>query len=383
MKIRSGLVTVLLGLLSLATIVRADELHFRTVVTRNDGVVGGEFRLQVQARIATGTSPRTLAALTCDVLYGPELQAVPDEAAVGWAFGSPQGYRTLVSKRPGFYRLLVIDDGINSGDAITPPGIPPGWDLTSDWQTLVTLRWSIVETTQAVVLIEQRTDAASFTENPGDAPHADLQEWDVTSFSPGSIDLPVELVLFSAERLRGGVTLHWMTQSENRNLGFQIFRAAAEEGPYQLVSREIIAGAGVSVDAHEYLYFDATAAAGDTYYYKLADIDRDGQLRFHGPVGVTAGAPGQYLLQQNYPNPFNAETRIHFSLKESGFCRLQVLNIAGQSVRSLLSRDMNAGHHFVLWNGRDDEGVLLPSGVYLLSFQANEFSDLRKMHFIR
>jgi hypothetical protein len=383
MKTAPAFSRALLLLSSLFTFSVADELHFRTVMTRNDGAVNGEFRLQLQVRIATGPSPRTLGTLTCDVLYGPELQAVPDEAAVGWAFGSPQGYRTRVSKRPGFYRVLVIDDGVNSDDALTPPGIPAGWNVSSDWQTIVTLRWLIIATSQAVVQIENRSDAASFTENLGDAPHADLQDWEVVSFSLGAIDLPVELTLFSAERLQGIITLRWTTQSESHNLGFQVFRSLSEEGPYRLLSREIIAGAGESVEQHDYLFVDPDADANTTYYYKLADVDRAGIQRFHGPVCVTSRGPNAYALQQNYPNPFNGETRIHFTLKESGFCRLQVLNVAGQNVRSLLSRDMKVGQHIVVWNGRDDQGVLLPSGIYMLYLQVNDFSEIRKMQFIR
>jgi hypothetical protein len=383
MKTGQAFCRVMLLVASLIAPSLADELHFRTVMTRNDGVVNGEFRLQLQVRIATGVSPRTLGGLTCDVLYGAELQAVPDEAAVGWAFGSPQGYRTCVSKRPGLYRVLVIDDGVNSGDALTPPGIPAGWSVTSDWQTVVTLRWLIVATTQAVVQIENRTDAASFTENISDAPHADLQDWEIVSFSLGSIDLPVELSLFSAERLKGMITLHWTTQSESHNLGFQVYRSLAEEGPYLLISRNIIAGAGESVEQHEYMFVDPGADATTTYFYKLADIDRDGVQRFHGPVGVSSQGPNAYAVEQNYPNPFNVETRIGFTLKEAGFCRLQVLNVTGQNVRSLLSRDMNAGQHIVLWNGRDDQGILLPSGIYVLHMQVNDFSEIRKMHFIR
>jgi hypothetical protein len=383
MKAAQRLRQALLCLMGLMAFSQADELHFRTVMSRNDAVVGGEFRLQVQVRIAAGQSPRTLGGLTCDVLYGAELQAVPDEAAVGWAFGSPQGYRTCVSKRPGLYRVLVIDDGVNSEDALTPPGIPAGWNVTSDWQTIVTLRWLIAANTQAVVQIENRTDAASFTENISDAPHADLQDWEIVSFSLGSIDLPVELTLFSAERLKGMVTLRWTTQSESHNLGFQVYRSLAESGPYLMLSRGIIAGAGESVEPHDYMFVDPAAAAGTTYFYKLADVDRDGTQRFHGPVCVNSQGPDAYALEQNYPNPFNAETQIHFTLKASGFCRMQVLNVTGQNVRALLSRDMNAGHHFVVWNGRDDQGILMPSGIYMLYLHVNDFSEIRKMHFIR
>ena len=80
--------------------------------------------------------------------------------------------------------------------------------------------------------------------------------------------------------------------------------------------------------------------------------------------------PSSFILETNYPNPFNAETIIPFVLPVSGAQRkmhvaLAVYNITGQQIRTLLNRPMSPGHHRTTWDGKDEHGRPMPSGVYL------------------
>jgi hypothetical protein len=90
------------------------------------------------------------------------------------------------------------------------------------------------------------------------------------------------------------------------------------------------------------------------------------------PVTVTA-------LRGNYPNPFNPETTISYELKDAGNVRLDVYNAKGQLVRSLVNTNQAAGRYKVVFNGRDDMGNPLASGLYLYRFSAGTFSSTRKM----
>ena len=90
------------------------------------------------------------------------------------------------------------------------------------------------------------------------------------------------------------------------------------------------------------------------------------------PVTVTA-------LRGNYPNPFNPETTISYELKDAGNVRLDVYNAKGQLVRSLVNTNQAAGRYKVVFNGRDDMGNPLASGLYLYRFSAGTFSSSRKM----
>ncbi|MBI4232912.1 MAG: VCBS repeat-containing protein [Chloroflexi bacterium] len=97
----------------------------------------------------------------------------------------------------------------------------------------------------------------------------------------------------------------------------------------------------------------------------------------------TAVLPQTFSLAQNYPNPFNSETVIHFALPESGEVELSVYNIAGQEVAVLVQGRREAGIYVVRWDGRDDMGRELASGVYLYRLRAGERMETRKMVLVR
>jgi hypothetical protein len=119
-----------------------------------------------------------------------------------------------------------------------------------------------------------------------------------------------------------------------------------------------------------------------------APKDRDGFLIENGAVYVFAGAPvgiaGSTLprgfeLAQNYPNPFNPSTTIGFALPQSAAVSLQVFDINGQLVKTLLNGSRAAGTHRVVWDGTDQSGAGVASGVYLYRLSAGGFTQTRKM----
>jgi hypothetical protein len=93
--------------------------------------------------------------------------------------------------------------------------------------------------------------------------------------------------------------------------------------------------------------------------------------------------PVVFGLSQNYPNPFNPETAIHFSIPKNGHASLTVYNALGQKIRTLLDAEAKTGSHEVLWNGRDDLGRSVPSGVYIYRLKTPESAATRKMILIK
>ena len=91
------------------------------------------------------------------------------------------------------------------------------------------------------------------------------------------------------------------------------------------------------------------------------------------------GAGSRWALKQNTPNPFNPSTVISFTLAESGPAELQVFNLRGQNVRRLVAGSLEAGEHSVTWDGRDDSGARVPSGVYFYKLTAGDFEGLQRM----
>jgi hypothetical protein len=89
--------------------------------------------------------------------------------------------------------------------------------------------------------------------------------------------------------------------------------------------------------------------------------------------------PDRFELKQNYPNPFNANTTIKFSLKTSEEVQINIYNVSGQKVRNLLEKKMPAGIHQVIWDGKDDFGKEVSSGVYFYQVQAGDYKETKKM----
>lgn len=91
----------------------------------------------------------------------------------------------------------------------------------------------------------------------------------------------------------------------------------------------------------------------------------------------------EFALSQNYPNPFNPETVIryrHASLME---VKLQIFNNLGQRVHTLVDRRHQPGFYTVYWDGHDDTGLLVASGVYFYRLSAGEFKNVRRMTLLR
>jgi hypothetical protein len=97
------------------------------------------------------------------------------------------------------------------------------------------------------------------------------------------------------------------------------------------------------------------------------------------PPATGAGPALKNELSQNYPNPFNPQTTIAFSLKERGAVSLKVYNVAGELVRTLMNESQDKGAHTKVWDGRNDSGQPVSSGVYFYKLVTNNFSQTKKM----
>jgi M6 family metalloprotease-like protein len=90
-------------------------------------------------------------------------------------------------------------------------------------------------------------------------------------------------------------------------------------------------------------------------------------------------APSEFALKQNYPNPFNPTTTIPFDIKERTHVTLTIYNLRGQVVRTLVDEDLDARTYGYQWNGRNDAGQSVSSGVYFYKLVAGDFQDVRKL----
>jgi hypothetical protein len=106
------------------------------------------------------------------------------------------------------------------------------------------------------------------------------------------------------------------------------------------------------------------------------DVDREGDL-----------VPQRFELQQNYPNPFNPSTTVKFAIEKTAFADVAVYNVIGQKVKTLAAEVLNPGYYTAMWNGTDENGQAVTSGVYFVRMVATgdgaEFSDLRKLLLVK
>jgi len=148
-------------------------------------------------------------------------------------------------------------------------------------------------------------------------------------------------------------------------------------------------------DGHTWTTYTQRDGLADDIVHSIA-IDQDGILwigtecglsRFD-PGGVTFvneknSKPSILKILGNYPNPFNSSTTIEFSLPDDGIASLVIYSITGQKVRTLMSDNLMSGTHSILWDGRDDSGNTVSSGIYLTQLRMNSNTAARKMLFMK
>ncbi len=138
------------------------------------------------------------------------------------------------------------------------------------------------------------------------------------------------------------------------------------------------------------VYYDSALYQFDEVYFDtVSNTNIIGKNIFfpYGPQGMPTDVtedesrvlPDMYRLSQNYPNPFNPSTKIEFDLAKSGVVKLTVYNLLGKRVRTLFSGHLSSGRKSVIWDGRDEKGRPLASGIYFYRIKTGDFTDTKKM----
>ncbi|RKY84540.1 hypothetical protein DRQ11_11380, partial [candidate division KSB1 bacterium] len=195
-----------------------------------------------------------------------------------------------------------------------------------------------------------------------------------------SVETPVQLISFMAEVVQyQGVKLTWKTKVERDNVGFNILRSTSRNGHYRRVNEKIVP----ANKTRNYRYLDRTVKAGAVYFYKLEDVDFRGDKTQHDPIRVEVPRPDKCQLSQNYPNPFNPETNINYKLSKSGRVSIRIYNLLGQQVRLLVDEYKEAGYYTIKWDGKNNYGQEVPSGVYYYQIKADDFVQTKRMVLLR
>jgi len=174
-----------------------------------------------------------------------------------------------------------------------------------------------------------------------------------------------------------GLLLHWPASSAPDISHYAVYRGSDETfvpGPANLIA-----------SVQDTSYLDGSWTWDSGYYYKVSALDVHGNespYALLAPDGVTGASelPAAWdYLEQNVPNPFNPVTRIRFGLSSAGEVSLRVYDVSGRLVRTLVEGPLAAGPHGSSWDGRDDRGRPVSSGIYFLRLQRGSFVKVRKM----
>jgi hypothetical protein len=125
------------------------------------------------------------------------------------------------------------------------------------------------------------------------------------------------------------------------------------------------------IDSYQLTYEQGNDNIGEYYFDDLRVVNKT-------TVGVDdeeiSGIPSDYILEQNYPNPFNPSTQIRFGIPQSGLVKLDIYNLLGQKITTLINEEMSSGYHSVDFNAGD-----ISSGVYVYTLSVNDFVTSKKM----
>lgn len=186
-------------------------------------------------------------------------------------------------------------------------------------------------------------------------------------------DLPLAVSFrhFNATTSDDAVQVRWELASDEPMSGFVLYRRDGTSS-----QSHVVAEGGLTKATGSYL--DASVNAGETYRYELLVRTLDGD-EFRSPIATVSLPELALALHQNHPNPFNPQTTIAYDLPSASRVRLLVMDVSGKLVRTLVDETQSSGSRSVIWNGRDDSGNAVSSGVYFYVLDAGKERLTRKL----
>jgi hypothetical protein len=174
----------------------------------------------------------------------------------------------------------------------------------------------------------------------------------------------VELSEFTASAGNGEIILSWRTASETDNYQWLLERSTKPDNGFSTIA---VIEASNNPNGQTYSFSDNTAAPLTDYYYRLGDKDVSGNITWNGPVLVTS--KGEMItsvsLAPSCPNPSRGQATIRYTLPRPAQMSLRLYDITGRLIRTLASGYQAGGSYAAPWDGKDESGREVSSGIYL------------------
>jgi hypothetical protein len=193
--------------------------------------------------------------------------------------------------------------------------------------------------------------------------------------------LPISLNSFNVEQQNNVVKLNWQTASEVENLGYKVYRKE-NDGIFEEISsyayNDALRGQGTTTDMHDYEFTDTNVEPAKEYTYLLSDISYHMEEIKHIDYLRTIYLPEGIQVDAAYPNPFNPLCTIPYTIDVNEHVRIDLLNISGKIIRTLVSKDHIPGNYNVHINEPS-----LGSGVYLVRVQSGAQVEVQKIMMLK
>jgi len=186
--------------------------------------------------------------------------------------------------------------------------------------------------------------------------------------------VPTLISRFDASATSRGIELIWDIASSDVVVGFHLYRSSDRDRMEHRINDH-------TIEPSARRYTDTTAQPGARYNYILGVVTDAGEVR--SPTVAATRALSELSLMQNYPNPFNPTTLIRFSIVEKSRVTLQIFDAEGKAIATLLNDVVEPGPREILWDGRDNRGNQVSSGVYFCRLRASGRTLSKKMVMIR
>ena len=183
--------------------------------------------------------------------------------------------------------------------------------------------------------------------------------------------VPAALQSFQSYWTGSHVEVSWRLIDIEGELTFNVSRRSGVSRSYaQIRNPEIIR------KSDEFIFVDRSTEPGTTYSYRVTILEDGSQVTSFETTTTTPSL--RLALGQNHPNPFNPVTRIDYTVDLEGPVHLAIYDISGKLVRTLINRRMRSGSHEAEWDGRDNGGRAVASGIYFYRLTAGKNSLARK-----
>ena len=219
-----------------------------------------------------------------------------------------------------------------------------------------------------------------------------IQANNVSNFSEWAVGLreddgtlPVELSSFVAIQTADDYAeLIWKTQTETDLAGFNLYRNTNENfASSTKLNNFLIQPTNQTIET-TYNYVDYSPNVNNDNFYWMESVNNDGSVQVHDPIrfqfdNENTVESNTFIthLRNAYPNPFNPTTNISFSVKNNEEGNFSIFNIKGQKVKDL--GNFTSGNHQVVWNGKDETGIDVSSGVYYYKLSTPSLISIKKL----